>query len=102
THRGGGVGLWRNLGGGRFDHQALPGVVAPAYAMAWGDLNGDNTLDLVTGSYDAELAKRDANAFLLSGGAGVYYYQQRRDRSFGAQRLARQAQALVVALPDLN
>jgi hypothetical protein len=101
THRGGGVGLWRNLGGGRFSRQALPGVLAPAYAMAWGDLNGDNALDLVTGSYDAELAKRDANAFLLSG-AGVYYYQQRRDGSFQAQRLARQAQALAIALPDLN
>jgi hypothetical protein len=102
THRGGGVGFWRNHSGARLVREALPGVFGPAYAMAWGDLNGDGALDLVTGSYDAELAKRDANAFLFSSGAGVHYYQQRRDHSFQAQRLAPQAQALVVALPDLN
>ena len=102
THRAGGVSLWRNAGGARFVHRALPGVLADAYAMAWGDLNGDRTLDLVTGSYDTELAKRDANAFLFSAGAGIYYYQQRADGTFAAQRLARNAQALAIALPDLN
>jgi hypothetical protein len=102
THRGGGVSYWRNLGGGRFTRATLRGVMAPANAMAWGDLNGDGALDLVTGSYDAELAKRNANAFLLSDGAGVYYYQQRSDGTFAAQRLARTAQALAIALPDVN
>jgi enediyne biosynthesis protein E4 len=101
THRARGVGFWRNSGSG-FVRETLPGVVAPAYAMAWGDLNGDGALDLVTGSYDAELAKRDANRFLFSSGAGVYYYQQQGDHSYQALRLAQQAQALVVALPDLD
>jgi hypothetical protein len=102
THRAGGVSFWRNTGGARFVHRALPGVLAPAYAMAWGDLNGDGALDLVTGSYDTELAKRTANAFLFSDGAGVYYYQQRADGTFAAQRLARKAQALAIALADLD
>jgi enediyne biosynthesis protein E4 len=102
THRGGGVGYWRNLGGGRFRQATLAGVLAPANAMAWGDLNGDGALDLVTGSYDSELAKRNANAFLLSDGAGVYYYQQRSDGTFAPERLARAAQALAIALPDIN
>ncbi len=111
TYRGGGVGFWRNTGdlsapnakgSGPLIREALPGVFAPAYAMAWGDLNADGALDLVTGSYDAELAKSKANAFLFSDGGGVYYYQQRADYSFQALRLARTAQALVIALPDLN
>ncbi len=97
---GEGAGGWGEVA--RFVRTTLPGVLAPAYAMAWDDLNGDGALDLVTGSYDAELAKRDANAFLFSDGAGVYYYQQRPDRTFAAQRLARTAQALAIALPDLN
>jgi hypothetical protein len=115
TYRGGGVGFWRNTGhpapsqprsnaggSGPFIREALPGVRAPAYAMTWGDLNADGTLDLVTGSYDSELAKRTPNAFLFSAGGGVYYYQQQVDHSFQALRLARTAQALVIALPDLN
>jgi hypothetical protein len=70
--------------------------------MAWGDLNGDGALDLVTGSYDSELAKRDANAFLFGSGAGVYVYQQQADGAFVGQRLAKSAQALAIALTDLN
>jgi hypothetical protein len=101
TYRGGSVGYWRNLGGAHFARQQLLGVLAPAYSMAWGDLNGDGALDLVTGSYDAELAKRNANAFLLSDGAGVFFYQRHGD-TFKPQRLARSAQALAIALPDLN
>jgi hypothetical protein len=102
THRDGGVSLWRGLGGGRFARQALAGVLAPAYAMAWGDLNGDGQLDLVTGSYDSELAKDQANQFLLSGGAGVYIYEQQGELRFRAQRLATRSQALAIGLPDLN
>jgi hypothetical protein len=70
--------------------------------MAWGDLDGDSALDLVAGSYDSELAKTRTNAFLFSAGAGVYFYARQRDGSFAAQRLADQAQALAIALPDLN
>ena len=111
TYRGGGVGFWRNTGdpsasnageSGPFIREALPGVLAPAYAMMWGDVNADGALDLVTGSYDAEMAKTKANAFLFSDGGGVYYYQQQANHSFHALRLARTAQALVIALPDLN
>ena len=101
TYRGGSAGYWRNLGDARFARSALPGVLAPAYSMAWGDLNGDGALDLVTGSYDAELAKRNANAFLFSAGAGVFFYEHQHT-VFKPQQLAKTAQALAIALPDLN
>ncbi len=101
THRAAGVSLWRNQGGGKFARSALPGVAAPAYSMAWGDLAGDSRIDLVTGGYDAELDRALGSSFLFSAGAGVYLYEA-RDDGYSPARLAPTAQALALALPDLN
>jgi hypothetical protein len=103
THRTAGVSYWRNTGAteGRFVREVLPGVLQRAYAMAWGDLNGDSALDLVTGSYDAELNQELGDAFLFSGGAGIYYYEQRAGK-FMPHRLSKAAQSLAIILPDLN
>jgi hypothetical protein len=92
---------WRNTGAGRFEWQLLPNVALPAYAMAWGDLNGDGALDLAAASYDAELRNGQGNSFLMGSGAGVYLYQ-RRGQSYTARQLARTSQALALALFDLN
>ncbi len=98
---------WRNLGGtgqhDRFEITMLPGVYVPAYAMTWADLDRNGTLDLVTGSYDAALVQGQiANRNAIAGGSsGVYAYTHLGNR-YIPKKLSDQAQALAIALPDLN
>jgi uncharacterized protein YuzB (UPF0349 family) len=97
--------LWRNSdpdGEPRFVEGVLPDVHNPLYSMNWGDVNGDGDLDLVAGSYDTELRKQQGAIFdYRGGGVGVFVYE-REGEGFVAQRLAEQADALAIALPDLN
>jgi hypothetical protein len=117
TRRMGGLSYWRNVPsastplspGGRgageegvaFAQEQLPGVALPAYSMAWGDLNGDGALDLAAGSYDAELLSGRSSSFLMGSAAGVYVYE-RAGAGYRATQLARKAQALAIALFDVN
>ncbi|MEZ4592063.1 MAG: FG-GAP-like repeat-containing protein [Chloroflexota bacterium] len=101
THITSSLTYWENNGSGVFERLPLPGVRALAHSMAWGDLNGDGALDLVTGSYDAELNLTLGNTFLFSDGEGVYQYTQ-QSGTFAPTRLADASQALVIALLDVN
>lgn len=101
THRGAGLAVFRNLGDRQFDQVPLRGVGAPAYSMSWGDVDGDDDLDLLAGSYDAELDQTLRSTFLFSDGAGVYLYRRDGER-FAGERLATDAHALVSALVDLD
>lgn len=95
---------WRNqraAGLAEFSREPLAGVDAPAYSLAWGDLDQDGDLDVVTGSYDAELNQQLGDAFLFSDGAGVFVYENQNGQ-FAATRLAKEAQALTIALVDLD
>lgn len=105
THRTSeGVSFWRNSGrndGAGFTRQPLPGVDAIAYSMAWADMNEDGRLDLVTASYNTELKKDGIEPSKVEANAGVFYYEN-MGGSFEPRRLANYADALAVALLDLN
>jgi hypothetical protein len=100
TRTGGAVNFWRNGGNGRFAQEFLRGFGQPSYVIDWADMDGDGDLDAVTASYDAGLLVELGNSFLLGGG-GVFYHEN-RDGSFAAAMLADEAQALAIALWDID
>ncbi len=100
------ISFWRNTGQGtaadeRFVRAPLVGVDGYAYAMAWGDLDGDGDLDLVTGSYAAELKQYGIAAPAEDARAGLAWYEQ-RDGDFVRRLLDPQAETLSLALVDLD
>ncbi len=100
----GGVTYWRNTGaadGPRFVSDTLPGVSYYAYTMGWADLNGDGTLELVTGSYNTDLKQQGASEADLQAKAGLVVYEHQGDR-FVPQRLDPQAETLSIGLVDLD
>ncbi|MEZ4658072.1 MAG: CRTAC1 family protein [Caldilineaceae bacterium] len=97
--------LWRNTGAdgdARFVEEALPDVNNPFYTMDWADLDKDGDLDLAIASYDTELRKHEGPIFdYQGGGVGVFVYA-RTDQGYVAERLSDEADALALALVDLN
>ncbi len=92
---------WHNVGGGQFLREFLAGVGKPVYAINWADLDSDGDLDLVGATYDAGLLTDFGQEFLMSGNAGVFYYENNNGK-FRIHSLATNAQALALALLDLN
>lgn len=101
TRRVSAPNYWRNHGNRQFTLTLFPGVDKPLYAINWGDLDGDTDLDFVGGTYDAGLLAEFGAEFLSSGKAGVFVYENQNGH-YKATRLAGQAQAMALILPDLN
>lgn len=101
TSQRGAPSLWLNQGEEEFVSGSLSGVSNPAYSMNWADLDMDGDLDLVTGSYDAELERIMSNDILFSNQTGIFYYENQGD-SFVSTRLAERAQALAIHFTDLT
>ncbi len=105
THRGlESLSYWRNQGAAitpRFVRTPLNGVTSYAYSMAWGDINGDGTLDVITGSYNTDLKGHDIANPEQNELAGVMCYERAGDH-FDAHRLSGKAEALSIGLVDLN
>ena len=101
TRRASAPNYWRNQGERKFQSEILPGISQPLYAINWGDLDNDGDLDLVGGTYDAELLAELGHEFLTSNRGGVYYYENRQG-TFSPTQLTNEAQALALLLTDLN
>lgn len=96
--------VFLNPGSGDLDgfvRTRLEGVDAATYSMAWTDLGGDGDLDLVTGSYNAELTLL-RNSPVLGSNTGVVLHERQEDGTFRVERLAESAQALALITPDLD
>jgi enediyne biosynthesis protein E4 len=104
TTRGGNVQYWQNQGAtqpGQFQQIRLKGVEGYAYTLDWGDLDGDQDLDLVMASYDASMEKIHGSNFRTSNLAGVHL-SENRGGEFLSTRLVPEAQALTLQITDLN
>ncbi len=84
-----------------FERIRLEGVRAATYSMAWSDLGGDGDLDLVTGSYNAELTLL-RNSPVIGEDTGVVLHERNDDGSFAVTRLSETAQALALITTDVN
>ncbi|MEM7095153.1 MAG: CRTAC1 family protein [Actinomycetota bacterium] len=83
-----------------FERGQIDGVRAATYAFAFSDLGGDGDLDLVTGSYNAELTII-RNTPVLGSDSGVILYE-RNALGFSPIRMSPDAQALAMALADVD
>lgn len=83
-----------------FERTQLVNVRAATYSMAWTDLGGDGDLDVVTGSYNAELTQL-RNSPILGEDTGVVLHEASAD-GFVVTRLSDTAQALALVTTDVD
>ncbi len=105
THQGAGISLLLNNNTPEqpsFSRAQVTFGNVRAYSMLWHDFNGDQRLDVVTGSYDAE-APRGGSQSLFDGQAnGVFLFTQNADGKFTPTRLSDHANALSITAIDID
>ena len=83
-----------------FQRVSLEGVRAATYSMAWTDLGGDGDLDVITGSYNAELSLL-RNTPVIGPDTGVVLHEQ-NGTGYDVTRLSETAQALALITSDID
>lgn len=84
----------------RFERVRLEGIRAATYSMAWTDLGGDGDLDVITGSYNAELSLL-RNTPVLGEDTGVVLHE-RTSNGYVTERLSDTAQTLALITTDTD
>jgi hypothetical protein len=105
THRNAGISILKNMGGdGVPTFQKIVHSIRTknTYSMIWHDFNRDELLDVVTGSYDAEVLRGGSQSLFEHHHRGVFYHQQQADGTFVTTQLATEANALAMTALDID
>jgi enediyne biosynthesis protein E4 len=105
THRNAGLSILKNMGGDAvptFQKIAHTIRTISTYSMVWHDFNGDGLLDVVTGSYDAEVLRGGSQSLFDHHHRGVFYHEQQADGTFVTTQLTTEANALAITALDVN
>lgn len=87
-------------GGRTFTRQMLSLFPDRTYVMAWADVDGDQDLDAVVATYDAERQKEEG---IMAPSGGVFVMSQNGlSGKFTREHLSFKAQALALLLEDFN
>lgn len=104
THRNAGLSILKNMGGTPPTFQKMAHTIRTknTYSMLWHDLNHDGLLDVVTGSYDAEVLRGGSQSLFEHQHRGVFVHQQQADGTFVTTQLATEANALAITALDID
>lgn len=105
THRNAGLSILRNVGGdGVPTFQKIAHTIRTknTYSMIWHDFNRDGLLDVVTGSYDAEVLRGGSQSLFEHQHRGVFYHQQQKNGTFMTTQLADEANTLAITALDID
>lgn len=104
THRNAGLSILKNMGGTPPTFQKIAHTIRTknTYSMLWHDLNHDGLLDVVTGSYDAEVLRGGSQSLFEHQHRGVFVHHQQADGTFVTTQLATEANALAITALDID
>jgi enediyne biosynthesis protein E4 len=104
THRNAGMSILKNMGGTPPTFQNIAHTIRTknTYSMLWHDFDGDGLLDVVTGSYDAEVLRGGSQSLFEHQHRGVFLHQQTTDGTFVTTQLASEANALAITALDVD